>query len=86
MYGNIIFELIKIFFRNLALNILCKHINLVLSNTKGYIDCLILFTTESLEWNANQALKCRHQKMTIILIVNNPSRWTVNSVMLEITV
>ena len=81
MYSNIIFEL-----RNLTSKILCKQINLVLFNTKVYIDCLILFITVSLEWNKKQALICCNQKMIIIFIVRNPSRWSVNSTIPEITV
>ena len=53
---------------------------------KVYIDCLILFITVSLEWNKKQALICCNQKMIIIFIVKNPSRWSVNSAIPEITV
>ena len=85
-YGNIIFILITLFLRNLTWNILCKHINLILFNAKGYIDCLILFITASLEWNIKQAWISHNQKMILMFIVNNPSRWTVNSGIPEITV
>ena len=38
MYGNIFLLLINMFFRSSTCNILCKHINLVLSNMKEYRD------------------------------------------------
>ena len=42
--------------------------------------------TTFLEWNEKQVLIYRNQKMVIIFIVNNPSRWTMNSAFPEITV
>ena len=86
MYEDIIFELIELFFKNLTWNMLCKHINLVLSNAKGYIDCIILLVTASLEWNKKQTWICRNQKMILIFIANNPFRWTMNSTIPKITV
>ena len=85
-YGIIIFILITLFLRNLTWNILCKHINLVFFNAKGYIDCLILFMTASLEWNIKKTWICHNQKMILIFIANNPFRWTMNSTIPKITV
>ena len=80
------YVLIKLFFRNSTWNILCKHINLVVSNAKGYIGCIVLFMTAFLEWNEKETWICRNQKMILICIVNNQSRWTMNSAIPEITV
>ena len=42
--------------------------------------------TASLEWNEKQTWICHNQNMILIFIVNNPSRWIVNSAIAKITV